>query len=195
MVPGTRPRRVPQGGRAVTSSPPPALELPDKALFRIGEVAKLLGVQTHVIRFWQQQFGHLRPKRSSTGRFLYSRSQVEQLERIRRLLHVERLTIEGAKRALRSGTAGILLHEQGAEAIAAAAPSASDAAVVPDAASAASVHAAGSASASSQTEDVALRRRKIAALRQAAATLRASIERERERLEEGVLEPGPASRR
>ena len=55
------------------------MEIPDKALFRIGEVAKLLGVQTHVVRFWQSQFPSLQPGRTSTGRFLYTRSQVEQL--------------------------------------------------------------------------------------------------------------------
>lgn len=87
------------------------MEIPDKALFRIGEVAKLLGVPTHVVRFWQSQFPSLQPGRTSSGRFLYSRSQVEQLERIRQLLHVERLTIEGAKKALRTGKARVLLRE------------------------------------------------------------------------------------
>lgn len=89
------------------------MEIPDKALFRIGEVAKLLGVQTHVVRFWQSQFPSLQPGRTSTGRFLYTRSQVEQLERIRQLLHVERLTIEGAKKALRSGKANVILRPRG----------------------------------------------------------------------------------
>ena len=77
------------------------IDLPDKVYFRIGEVAKALGVQPHVVRFWQQQFPTVRPERSKTGRFLYSRNTVEQLAFIQRLLKDEGYTIAGAKKALR----------------------------------------------------------------------------------------------
>jgi DNA-binding transcriptional MerR regulator len=76
--------------------------LPDKVYFRIGEVATLLGVEPHVVRFWQDQFAAVRPERSSTGRFLYSRAAVERLQRIRQLLYDEGYTIAGAKKALQS---------------------------------------------------------------------------------------------
>ncbi len=77
------------------------MELPDKVYFRIGEVAKALDVQPHVIRFWQQQFPTVKPERSKTGRFLYTRKNVEQFERIQRLLKKEGFTIAGARKALR----------------------------------------------------------------------------------------------
>ncbi len=78
----------------------PGAVLPDKVYFRIGEVAKLLRVEPHVVRFWQEQFAAVRPERSSTGRFLYSRAAVERLQRIRKLLYDEGYTIAGAKKAL-----------------------------------------------------------------------------------------------
>lgn len=76
--------------------------LPDKVYFRIGEVAALLGVEPHVVRFWQEQFPVVRPERSSTGRFLYPRVAVERLQRIRQLLYDQGYTIAGAKKALQA---------------------------------------------------------------------------------------------
>lgn len=73
---------------------------PDKVWYRIGEVAELLGVGTHVVRFWQGQFPSVRPERSSTGRFLYTPAAVERLQRIRNLLHEQGFTIAGARKAL-----------------------------------------------------------------------------------------------
>lgn len=74
--------------------------LPDKQFFRIGEVATLLGVEPHVVRFWQQQFAQVRPERSSTGRLLFGRGAVGRLARIRTLLYDQGYTIAGAKKAL-----------------------------------------------------------------------------------------------
>ncbi len=91
-------------------------DAPERALWRIGEVAEKLGVPTHVIRFWQTQFPALQPARTGTGRFIYTSAQVDQLLRIRQLLHVERMTIAGAKRALRSGKARVLLASSAAAA-------------------------------------------------------------------------------
>ena len=79
------------------------LALPDKVYFRIGEVAKLLEVQPHVVRFWQKQFRQVKPERSKTGRFLYTAATVQQLHVIRTLLYVQGFTIPGAKRALKEG--------------------------------------------------------------------------------------------
>lgn len=79
---------------------PEGRALPDKQYFRIGEVATLLGVETHVVRFWQQQFTQVRPERSDTGRLLFGRPAVAKLARIRTLLYEQGYTITGAKKAL-----------------------------------------------------------------------------------------------
>jgi DNA-binding transcriptional MerR regulator len=83
---------------------PPQLP-PEKAFFRIGEVADLLGVEPHVVRFWQEQFPQVRPERSSTNRFVYSRSAVAKLLHIRALLYEQGYTIAGARKALTTSRA------------------------------------------------------------------------------------------
>jgi DNA-binding transcriptional MerR regulator len=75
-------------------------EIPDKLYFKIGEVSDLLGVEPHVLRFWEGEFPLLAPKKSGTGHRLYRRKDVELLLRIKHLLYEKRFTIEGARQAL-----------------------------------------------------------------------------------------------
>ena len=84
----------------VVRVPVPLAQWPDKTLLRIGELATLLGVEAHVVRFWTAQFSAVRPERSGTNRLLYGRVSAERLLRIRQLLYDQGMTIAGAKRAL-----------------------------------------------------------------------------------------------
>jgi DNA-binding transcriptional MerR regulator len=90
------------------------VEIPsDKLFFRIGEVARIVGVPAHVIRFWETEFEALRPKKSSSRHRMYRRRDVETLLAIKRLLYEEGYTIAGARRrleALRAEEAGLLLE-------------------------------------------------------------------------------------
>jgi DNA-binding transcriptional MerR regulator len=88
--------------------PPGSPSIPDKLYFRIGEVAALCRVETYVLRFWQTEFGQLRPGKSGTGQRLYRMRDVEMALRIKRLLHDEGYTIAGAK--------GVLVEEASASA-------------------------------------------------------------------------------
>ena len=63
--------------------------IPDKLYFRIGEVSKLLGIEPHVLRFWETEFPALSPKKSDTGHRLFRRKDVELLFRIKHLLYNE----------------------------------------------------------------------------------------------------------
>src|SRR5206468_4053415 len=83
----------------MTSAPPGPL--PDKLYFKIGEVARLVGVKPYVLRYWETEFSILRPGKTRSRHRLYRRKDVETLLEIRRLLYAERYTIEGAKRRLR----------------------------------------------------------------------------------------------
>lgn len=84
--------------------------LPEKKYFKIGEVAELVGVEPHVLRYWETQFPQLRPHKARSGHRLYRRREVETLLAIRELLHVQRFTIAGARQALRQpGGASSLL--------------------------------------------------------------------------------------
>jgi DNA-binding transcriptional MerR regulator len=80
------------------------VELPDKLYFKIGEVAKLVGVKPYVLRYWETEFSIVRPGKTRSKHRLYRRKDVETLLEIRRLLYAERYTIEGAKRRLREGS-------------------------------------------------------------------------------------------
>jgi DNA-binding transcriptional MerR regulator len=74
--------------------------LPPKLYFRIGEVAELVGVEPHVLRYWEREFRSIRPTKSAKGQRVYSRRDVENLMRVRELLYSEGFTIAGAKKKL-----------------------------------------------------------------------------------------------
>ncbi len=83
----------------------------NKLFFRIGEVAEIVGVSAHVIRFWEQEFELLRPKKTSTGQRVFRRRDIETVISIRQLLYVEKYTISGARKRLqelRDEEAGII---------------------------------------------------------------------------------------
>src|ERR1700686_585639 len=83
---------------AITETP--ATEIPDNLYFRIGEVARLVGIKPYVLRFWETEFPSLGPRKSGTGHRLYRRKDVEQALEIKRLLYEKRFTIEGARKFL-----------------------------------------------------------------------------------------------
>ncbi|MBD5553677.1 MAG: MerR family transcriptional regulator [Desulfovibrio sp.] len=68
--------------------------------YRIGEVAEMLSLKTHVLRFWETEFSQLMPLRTESGQRLYTEAHIDILRRIQRLLHEQGMTIEGAKRVL-----------------------------------------------------------------------------------------------
>jgi len=74
-------------------------DVPDKLFFRIGEAAQLVGVEPHVLRYWEAEF-RLRPERSASGQRMYRRSDIARFLKIRRLLHDEGFTIVGARKTL-----------------------------------------------------------------------------------------------
>jgi DNA-binding transcriptional MerR regulator len=79
----------------------PGNDLPDKLFFKIGEVAQIVGVRPHVLRYWESEFAALRPLKTRGSHRVYRRRDVELAALVRRLLHEEGLTIAGAKRRLR----------------------------------------------------------------------------------------------
>ena len=74
--------------------------IPDKEYFRIGEVSKILDVDTYVIRFWESEFKSIKPIRTRTYQRLYRRKDLEELLIIKDLLYADKFTISGAKRQL-----------------------------------------------------------------------------------------------
>jgi DNA-binding transcriptional MerR regulator len=73
----------------------------------IGEMAEALGVRTHILRYWEEQFPTLKPLTRAGGRRLYRPEDVALLHTIHRLLHSEGYTIKGARKYLATGGAKV----------------------------------------------------------------------------------------
>jgi DNA-binding transcriptional MerR regulator len=77
--------------------------MPEKsadAFRNIGEMAEALGVRTHILRYWEEQFPMLKPLTRAGGRRLYRPEDVALLHNIHRLLYQEGYTVKGARRFL-----------------------------------------------------------------------------------------------
>src|SRR5438132_670823 len=73
----------------------------DSKLYRsISEVSDLVGVKPHVLRYWETQFGMLRPRKNRAGKRMYRPEELRTLQRIKELLYERRFTIAGARRKL-----------------------------------------------------------------------------------------------
>ena len=79
-----------------------AYVIPEKIFFKIGEVCDLVGVQPHVLRYWETEFPMLSPQKNRAGQRTYRRRDVEIALRIKELLYEELYTIAGAKKKLSS---------------------------------------------------------------------------------------------
>ena len=72
------------------------------SFFTISKTAEIIGVQSHVLRFWEKKFSFLKPKKSQSGRRYYSNQDIVNLEIIQDLLHNKGYTISGAIRYIRN---------------------------------------------------------------------------------------------
>ncbi len=85
--------------------PGPVRELPVKLYYRIGEVSEIVGVEPHVLRYWETEFRSIRPQKSRKGQRIYSRRDVDKLLKVKDLLYAHGFTIAGARKRLREGGA------------------------------------------------------------------------------------------
>lgn len=74
--------------------------IPDKLYFKIGEVAKIIGVKAYVVRYWQSEFDEITPTKSRTNQRLFRRKDIETVLLVKKLLHDKGYTINGAKKIL-----------------------------------------------------------------------------------------------
>jgi DNA-binding transcriptional MerR regulator len=80
-----------------------------KLYYRIGEVSEIVGVQPHVLRYWETEFRSIRPQKSSKGQRVYSRRDVEKLLRVKDLLKNQGFTIAGARKRLSEAVDAVAL--------------------------------------------------------------------------------------
>ena len=74
--------------------------IPERGL-KIGEAARVLSVETYVLRFWETQFPFLKPKHTRTKHRFYQERDLAVLRVIKRLLHDEGFTIAGANKHIK----------------------------------------------------------------------------------------------
>lgn len=74
--------------------------LPPKNYYSIGEVSRVTRVKTYVLRYWETEFGLLRPARRESGQRKFTQRDIDLIFRIKDLLYQHGFTIEGAKREL-----------------------------------------------------------------------------------------------
>ena len=72
-----------------------------KRYYSIGEVAQLFDVKPSVLRFWEENFKELRPRKSGGGKRLFTQDDIRVIERIYLLTREEGYTLEGAEKALK----------------------------------------------------------------------------------------------
>jgi DNA-binding transcriptional MerR regulator len=66
----------------------------------IGEVCSMLDIKPHVLRYWETQFDELSPTKNRAGNRVYQARDIELIALIRKLVHEERYTVEGARHRL-----------------------------------------------------------------------------------------------
>ncbi|NCP21421.1 MAG: MerR family transcriptional regulator [Zetaproteobacteria bacterium] len=77
------------------------VNLPDKRYYSIGEVAKAFDVNTSLIRFWDQKFEVIQPKKNKKGNRLFTQEDIKNLQLIYRLVKEKGFTLDGARKALK----------------------------------------------------------------------------------------------
>jgi len=72
-----------------------------KLYYTISEVVDMTGVPAHILRYWEQDFVMLRPRKNRAGNRSYRDRDIQLIRRIQHLLQVERFTVEGAVKRLK----------------------------------------------------------------------------------------------
>jgi DNA-binding transcriptional MerR regulator len=92
------------------AAPDETVRLPDivgdREYFNIGEACRILQIPQHTLRYWETRFSTLRPTRLPGGHRRYARRDLETALRIKDLLHTQKMTIDGARKALAGSRRG-----------------------------------------------------------------------------------------
>ena len=75
-------------------------ELEQQDYFSIGDVKRITGVPEYSVRYWESEFGLIRPVRLPSGHRRYSKADVYTILKIKDLIYKHKLTLEGAKKQL-----------------------------------------------------------------------------------------------
>lgn len=76
------------------------LNLPDKLYYSIGEVAKAFDVNASLIRYWENEFPIIKPKKNKKGNRYFTPEDIKNLKIIFHLVKEKGYTLDGARIAL-----------------------------------------------------------------------------------------------
>ena len=76
------------------------INLPDKLYYSIGEVAKAFNVNASLIRYWEQEFPIIKPKKNKKGNRYFTPEDIKNLKIIYHLVKEKGYTLDGARIAL-----------------------------------------------------------------------------------------------
>ncbi|RZP23768.1 MerR family transcriptional regulator [bacterium] len=68
-----------------------------KLYYSIGEVSKMVGLKSYVLRYWETEFKQLSPPKNRAGNRTYRQKDIDLIFKIKDLLHGKKFTIEGAR--------------------------------------------------------------------------------------------------
>ncbi len=75
-----------------------------KHYYQIGEVANMLGVRKHTLRYWETEFPKFNPHKNNSGKRSYTLEDIEILKKIKFLLYEQNFSIEGARKKMAAST-------------------------------------------------------------------------------------------
>jgi DNA-binding transcriptional MerR regulator len=77
-----------------------SIKIPDKLYYKVGEVCKIAGIQSYVLKYWETEFPQLTSDKQEGGQKVYARGELETVLHIKKLLYEDGFTISGAKKQL-----------------------------------------------------------------------------------------------
>ena len=77
-----------------------------KIYYSISEVAKIINVNSSLIRFWEKEFEIINPKKNSRGNRIFTKNDLDNILLIHHLLKEKKYTIKGAKKKIRENKDG-----------------------------------------------------------------------------------------
>lgn len=80
---------------------PIEIQNPEKLYYTIGEVADMFDVSRSLLRYWEQEFSYLTPRKNRKGDRLFTKENIQQIQIIYNLVKERGFTLEGAKQELR----------------------------------------------------------------------------------------------
>ena len=79
------------------------IKFPEKFFYKIGEVSNIVGVEPHVLRYWEKEFRLCNLNKSPTQQRRYIKKDIYKFLEIKELLYNKKYTVKGAKEILKKG--------------------------------------------------------------------------------------------